>query len=296
MPLKPARAQANGAQSNSFATPETSNGSDPPGKKGAPDAAKQSGANSYLLKDTSYSPPGGAQPQSRNGSRVLLDERPLVLLPSLAKAVGVDGAIVLQQLHYYLGNSKCGREHEGQCWIFNTYEQWQAHDFPFWPLRTLRRIFRRLEKQHVIVPCQPEGRANRRKYYRIDYGQLESLVARARAEAAKMDASKRPKWTLPLTQTTTNRAWGDGKPGVLVSLNVKRKPKGEKPDGRAKPRQAFSGSSFPYPQSVEEITGALQAKGIKIPPWHVQRFYADMQRTRWTTGAASRCAIGWPRC
>ena len=40
----------------------------------------------------------------RKSNRMLLDERPLVLLPSLAMAVGVNEAIVIQQLHFYLAD------------------------------------------------------------------------------------------------------------------------------------------------------------------------------------------------
>jgi hypothetical protein len=152
-----------------------------------------------------------AQAQSRN--RVLLDERPLVLLPSLAKAVGVDGAIVLQQLHYYLGDPNCGREHNGHRWIYNTYEQWRD-DFPFWPLITIRRIFGRLERRGLIIACQPETRrdgcGNRRKYYRIDYEQLEKIVTaaprtRARArDPIKVIASDVAKMIASRTETSSH--------------------------------------------------------------------------------------------
>ena len=85
-----------------------------------------------------------AQAQLRNGkfrksSRVLLDERPLVLLPSLAKAVGVDAAIVIQQLHFDLTSPHSGRVVDGERWIFNTYEEWQKNDFQFWSTRHIRR-------------------------------------------------------------------------------------------------------------------------------------------------------------
>jgi hypothetical protein len=68
----------------------------------------------------------------RKSNRMLLDERPLVLLPSLAQAVGATGAIALQQLHFHLANPDNGRKHEGKRWIFKTYEDWQKDDFPFW--------------------------------------------------------------------------------------------------------------------------------------------------------------------
>src|SRR5260370_42640619 len=85
--------------------------------------------------------------EHRRSNRVLLNERPLVLLPSLAKAVGVNGAIVIQQVHFYLVDPNNGRIHDGEHWIFNSYEQWQRNDFPFWSPITIRRIFCDLEKR-----------------------------------------------------------------------------------------------------------------------------------------------------
>jgi hypothetical protein len=94
---------------------------------------------------------------------MLLDEHPLVLLPSLAKAVGAVGAVVLQQLHFHLANPNNGRVHDGERWIYKTYEDWQKDDFPFWSADQIRRIFRAQEKRRLIVSCQPEGRDSRRK-------------------------------------------------------------------------------------------------------------------------------------
>jgi hypothetical protein len=141
--------------------------------------------------------------QSRNGkhrksNRVLLDERPLVLLPSLAKAVGVDGAIVIQQLHFHLANPVNGREHDGARWIYKTYEDWKENDFPFWNVFKIQRVFLALEKKRVISSCQPEGRKSRRKYYRIDYERLEQIVAAASAEHSKSACSMIANLHVPL--------------------------------------------------------------------------------------------------
>jgi hypothetical protein len=111
---------------------------------------------------------------------MLLDERPLVLLPSLAEAVGVNLAVVIQQLHFHLANPDNGRVHAGEQWIYKTYEDWRALDFPFWSTPQIRRAFRSGEELGLIVSCQPEGRDSRRKYYRIQYDALEKALAHAR--------------------------------------------------------------------------------------------------------------------
>jgi hypothetical protein len=117
----------------------------------------------------------------RKSNRMLLDERPLVLLPSLAQAVGVNEAVVIQQLHFYLTNPDNGREHDGAQWIYKTYENWRTDDFPFLSTFQIQRIFLKLEERKLIVSCQPESRKSRRKHYRIDYERLEKFPARAHA-------------------------------------------------------------------------------------------------------------------
>ena len=153
-----------------FAHPQSGNGRDgpsPPGKSESPSPVSK-GAVASAASELSYQRRNGAQAHRRNGehrknSRVLLDERPLILLPSLAKAVGVDAAIAIHQLHFHLTSPRNGRVRDGKRWVFNTYEQWQENDLPFWNVFKIQRVFLELEKRKLIVSCQPEGRASRRK-------------------------------------------------------------------------------------------------------------------------------------
>lgn len=127
-----------------------------------------------------------------NRSHLLINEPPLQVLPSLAKAIGLNEAIVLQQLHWWLENPNVGEIRSGVKWIFNTYEEW--HDnFPFWSVSTIQRIFSNLENLHIIVAAQLDSsRYDRRKFYRIDYRQLETLedVNLTRSSTHKMTSSK----------------------------------------------------------------------------------------------------------
>ena len=60
---------------------------------------------------------------------LLISEPPLQVLPSLAKKIGLNEAIVLQQLHYWLDPKRNKNLHENLHWVYNTYEQWQKQ-FP----------------------------------------------------------------------------------------------------------------------------------------------------------------------
>ena len=130
-------------------------------------------------------------------SNLLINEPPLSVLPSLATTVGLNEAIVLQQLHYWLQNPKTGvlRE-DGLKWIFNSYEEWQQN-FPFWSPRTVQRVFLDLERAGLVISAQLDKSAyDRRKYYQLNYDKLRMI------ERAKLAPSNTPKLAHSLIGTT----------------------------------------------------------------------------------------------
>lgn len=107
-------------------------------------------------------------------SKLLIDDYPLMILPKLATAVGLNESIFLQQLHYWLNSSK--HERDGRKWVYNTVKQWTLQ-FPFWSERTVARITTSLTKQGLLII----GNYNRRggdqtKWYAIDYAAVEKLM------------------------------------------------------------------------------------------------------------------------
>ncbi|GAB1794889.1 hypothetical protein [Priestia megaterium] len=107
-------------------------------------------------------------------SKLLLKDQPLIVLPALAVKVGVNGALFLQQLHYWL--EKSVNVQDGYTWVYNTNQQW-LQQFPFWSLSTIQRIISKFEKEGLII----KGKYNRSKFnntvwYRIDYKKLEELM------------------------------------------------------------------------------------------------------------------------
>jgi len=100
-------------------------------------------------------------------SRLLIDEYPLIVLPALAHAIGLNEAIILQQVHYWL--SKSPHRHDDKPWIYNSYEAWHGQ-FPFWSRNTIIRAIRHLEELGLLLV----GNYNRlkldhTKWYTIDY-------------------------------------------------------------------------------------------------------------------------------
>lgn len=102
----------------------------------------------------------------KHGAHLLIEESPLLVLPSLAKAIGLDQAIVVQQIHYWLKSGKSGKCLNGHQWIYNTYAEWQKQ-FSWWEEWKIKRIFNKLEKKGLVISCQPERGISRRKYYRL---------------------------------------------------------------------------------------------------------------------------------
>ncbi|BBT77713.1 hypothetical protein WP8S18E07_41530 [Escherichia coli] len=83
---------------------------------------------------------------------LLMTSQPIVINRDLACRIGLNEAIVLQQLHYWLNETNSGTEHGGIRWVYNTTEQW-LEQFPFWSESTLKRTFASL-KSLGVLRCQ----------------------------------------------------------------------------------------------------------------------------------------------
>jgi len=143
---------------------------------------------------------------------LLFNEPPLVVSPTLAEEIGLNEAIVLQQLHYWLQRSE--HFYEGRRWIYNTYTQW-LEQFPFWSEKTIKRTITSLEsKGYIITGNFNKAGFDRTKWYSIDYDLLNSpkvLVTRRWGQNDPTMGSKwpdasgqnDPTYTRDYTETTT---------------------------------------------------------------------------------------------
>ena len=110
-------------------------------------------------------------------SKLLFDKYPLVINPSLAALIGLNEAIILQQIHYWLVlNKKTEKNYyEGRYWTYNTYEDWKWQ-FPFWSMKTIQRTIKKLEsKRYIISSNFNSSKMDRTKWYSIDYDEIEKL-------------------------------------------------------------------------------------------------------------------------
>jgi hypothetical protein len=107
-------------------------------------------------------------------SRLLINENPLIILPSLAVKIGLNEAIILQQIQYWLSTSQ--NVIDGKKWIYNTINQW-VEQFPFLSRSTVQRTLRNLEKKGLIESKQiKKENWDRTKWYTINYDNVNLLI------------------------------------------------------------------------------------------------------------------------
>ena len=113
--------------------------------------------------------------------KLLIDESPLIVLPSLAERIGLDEAIVLQQVHYLVGmstkveNSQVYKD--GYYWVFNSIDQWQSKYFRWWAVPTVKRIFQSLTESHLLIASAfGGGKSHKRLWYRVNHYLVDELA------------------------------------------------------------------------------------------------------------------------
>lgn len=144
---------------------------------------------------------------------MLFNFRPLVINPELATRIGLNEAIVLQQVNYWINDKEQGVNFEGRRWVFNSYESW-VKQFPFWSADTVKRAFTSLVKQGCLdVEQLNKSQHDRTNYYTINHdcellNDAEQVPSSngancpdRQAQDAPMDEGKNAR---SLTVTTTN--------------------------------------------------------------------------------------------
>jgi hypothetical protein len=110
--------------------------------------------------------------QSENNIK-LINEPPLLLLPTLAKELGVNAAIILQQIHYWLEKELNTRD--DHYWVYHSYNTW-TEQFPFFSQSQIKHAIRKLEKRGILIIGNYNKRSmDKTKWYRINYEEFERI-------------------------------------------------------------------------------------------------------------------------
>lgn len=126
-----------------------------------------------------------------NFNELFVDKsKTLIINTDLALVLGdLNEAIVLNQLNYWLGiNKKAGKNFiDDRYWVYNSYSDWKAKDFPYWSEKTIQRTFTRLENKGVVVSANYNKLGiDKTKWYTIDTEKLQELVDKFNSDEDKM--------------------------------------------------------------------------------------------------------------
>lgn len=143
----------------------------------------------------------------------LFNENPVVIDRELASVIGLNEAIILQQIQYWIKKSE--HKFDGKVWVYNSVSQWKKQ-FPFWSESTIDRTIRSLDKLGLLfIGNYNRDRRDRTKWYSINYSQLDSIMKNAFSQndecnlsncdnaISQNDPMQDVNLTKPLPKTTT---------------------------------------------------------------------------------------------
>lgn len=236
----------------------------------------------------------------------LLNESPLLVLPSLAVAVGLEGSILLQQLHYWA--TKAEPRDDGRPWVYNTLKQW-ADEFPFWSERTVRRVLADLRSKGLIdVEEFNAWRGDRTSFYAINYDALEALgvdtppYVGTRGPCGQIGQTIRPSWPDHAanlatsikeqrlrTETTTERKAPACSPDSENLILEPEQPKGRKGSRKGNGKITFREFDDALREDEDPVSASVYAlaRSLGLPHegpdgvWHGPKSDVDFIELAW---------------
>lgn len=107
--------------------------------------------------------------------QLLTTDPPIMIVPALAKTLGIPEAAILQHIHDMSQQPDCGVINDGYKWIDHTLEQWHSK-LSCWSLSTLERAIAKLKARGLIhIARLNPHKFTRTNYYRIDYQKLADI-------------------------------------------------------------------------------------------------------------------------
>ena len=122
----------------------------------------------------------------------LFDEQPILANKALARELGLNEALVMQQINYWIEiNKRSGKNyHDGKYWTYNSIRAWQENDFDYMSVDTVKRTFTKLAKAgYLLVGNYNKDPRDKTKWYTINNDKLEELFFEMNQR--KMDEERR---------------------------------------------------------------------------------------------------------
>lgn len=148
----------------------------------------------------------------------IMNEKPLLILPTLATQIGFKEALILQYLKECLENDLESTAVEGKIWVRRTYEDWQKN-LPFWSVETIKRIISSLEDQGLILGSKIRGsQFDHGKWYTLNDFEITAINKGQFLEEDKykkilINSEKHPIWIMACenllkhTDDLTTKKW-----------------------------------------------------------------------------------------
>jgi len=129
---------------------------------------------------------------------LLYNEPPIAVSPTLAKELGLNAAVFLQQLHYWVEQKKQhGSRYQdsfkdGYFWVYNTINEW-LEKLPFLGSKSTfkRMIYELQEKGILVIGNYNKFENDHTSWYRINYLRLEQISKSLQVQNEPPSGSKR---------------------------------------------------------------------------------------------------------
>ncbi len=162
---------------------------------------------------------------------LLIDESPLQVIPALACAIGLNEAIMLQQIHYWSRISE--HEREGRRWVPMSARE-LAEKFAFWSEATIKRTVASLRSRGLLLVGKKSDTSwERANWYAIAYDALNHLnlsIGAFRPNASdQFDPMHRIKVSQSIGSERSDRS------GQVDPMSIKGKRTSKKDAGGASP-------------------------------------------------------------
>ncbi|SDD21364.1 hypothetical protein [Halanaerobium congolense] len=114
-------------------------------------------------------------------NKLLIDEYPLMVLPTFAKEIGLKNAIFVQQIHFLTQTKQQNNDiytyKNGHMWVYNTINEWHKNYFSFMSKSTLKRVIKNCEDDGYIISTDEFNKSeyDKTKWYRINYEKISEI-------------------------------------------------------------------------------------------------------------------------
>ena len=135
-------------------------------------------------------------------SSKLIDESPMLVLPSLATALGVNDSILLQQLYFeckkmeeWPGLPEWAKKHDGRLWLKASGNSLHERYFPFWKPESIRKMAKRLESKGLLLSAKlSENKYDQTLWYTVDKALVDEVLMEC--DNGLIDPARDTEWSI----------------------------------------------------------------------------------------------------